>query len=262
MRSTSFRADPPARAQFALGRCADARITTQGEASANRRAHLECLSGESSPPLSLPNRRRSILMSNQLGNHFLASARQTGASSQRPDIKFARLIARERSRTASRYALLSLASGSLALFVDSSVDMTRLAQAASAGDEAAAKALLHAAEDDVCGLALRSCSRTLARFVTESSVRTWVWRIAARHPSRVCRGRRESVSFELLHERLTTTAAKKLSQRPDPQGERAHARTPFALYRRKAALPRPRATHRVRARPKRAARRAAVCARR
>src|SRR6266700_3174680 len=100
-------------------------------------------------------------------------------------------------------------------------DLERLARAAAAGDKAAAQDILSALEDDVYGLALRMLGHPadaedaaqeilvivlthLGSFRGESSFRTWVWRIAAHHLSRVRKGRRETISFELLDERLKT----------------------------------------------------------
>ena len=44
----------------------------------------------------------------------------------------------------------------------------------------------------------------LGSFRGESAFRTWVWRIAANHLARVRRGRRETITFETLDERLRT----------------------------------------------------------
>jgi RNA polymerase sigma factor (sigma-70 family) len=115
-------------------------------------------------------------------------------------------------------------------------DLSLLAKAAAAGDKTAAQALLRALADDVYGLALRMLGHPadaedatqevlmivlthLGSFRGESSFRTWVWRIAAHHLSRVRRGRRETLSFELLAERLTTGYREQASQRPDPEAD-------------------------------------------
>lgn len=114
--------------------------------------------------------------------------------------------------------------------------MTQLAEAARAGDKVAARDLLRALEDDVYGLALRMLGHPadaedaaqevllivlthLGSFRGESSFRTWVWRIAAHHLSRARRGRRETVSFELLEERLSSGYREEASERPTPEAE-------------------------------------------
>ena len=98
-------------------------------------------------------------------------------------------------------------------------DLAALARAAAAGDQVAAKAVLGAVQDDVYELALRMLGHPadaedaaqeiliivlthLGSFRAESSLSTWVWRIAVNHLARVRRGRREVVTFELLGERL------------------------------------------------------------
>jgi len=115
-------------------------------------------------------------------------------------------------------------------------DLSQLAEAAAGGDKAAAQELLRALADDVYGLALRMLGHPadaedaaqeilvivlthLGSFRGESSFRTWVWRIAAHHLSRVRRGRRETVSFELLDERLSTGYREEVSQRPDAEAD-------------------------------------------
>jgi RNA polymerase sigma factor (sigma-70 family) len=59
----------------------------------------------------------------------------------------------------------------------------------------------------------------LGSFRGESSFRTWVWRIAAHHLSRVRKGRRETITFELLDERLTLGLRDEASERPDPEAD-------------------------------------------
>jgi RNA polymerase sigma factor (sigma-70 family) len=94
------------------------------------------------------------------------------------------------------------------------------ANAAARGDRAAAHEVLKAVQDGVYRLALRMLGHPqdaedatqevlvivlthLGSFRGESTLSTWVWRIAARHLSGVKRGRREADSFEALEERLT-----------------------------------------------------------
>jgi RNA polymerase sigma factor (sigma-70 family) len=115
-------------------------------------------------------------------------------------------------------------------------DLAALAQAAASGDKAAAQELLSALEDDVYGLSLRMLGHPadaedaaqeilvvvlthLGSFRGESSFRTWVWRIAAHHLSRVRRGRRETITFDVLDERLTTGLRDEDSERPDPEAD-------------------------------------------
>jgi RNA polymerase sigma factor (sigma-70 family) len=101
------------------------------------------------------------------------------------------------------------------------VDLAAAARAAAAGDQAAARSILDAFQDDVYGLALRMLGHPtdaedaaqeilvivlthLGSFRGESSLRTWVWRISVNHLSRVRKGRRETITFEALDERLRT----------------------------------------------------------
>jgi RNA polymerase sigma factor (sigma-70 family) len=98
--------------------------------------------------------------------------------------------------------------------------LTSLARAAASGDRAAAHEVLEAVQDGVYRLALRMLGHPedaedatqevlvivlthLGSFRGESSLSTWVWKIAARHLSTVKRGRREADSFEALEERLS-----------------------------------------------------------
>ena len=100
-------------------------------------------------------------------------------------------------------------------------DLEELARAAVTGDQAAATAFLEGIQDDVYELALRMLGHPadaedaaqeilvivithLGSFRGESSVKTWVWRIAAHHLGRVRKGRREVMSFEVLGNRLHT----------------------------------------------------------
>jgi RNA polymerase sigma factor (sigma-70 family) len=117
-----------------------------------------------------------------------------------------------------------------------SSELTDLAQAAAAGDKAAASAFLEAIQDDVYELALRMLGHPadaedaaqeilvivithLGSFRGESAVKTWVWRIAANHLIRVRRGRREVVTFEVLGDRLRSGLREEPSDRPDPEAE-------------------------------------------
>jgi RNA polymerase sigma factor (sigma-70 family) len=109
--------------------------------------------------------------------------------------------------------------------------------AAAAGDRHAAQDVLNAVSDDVYGLALRMLGHPadaedaaqeiliivlthLGTFRGESAFRTWVFRVAANHLSRTRRGRRETLSFELLDERLKSG----LGDEPDNPEAQAWAR--------------------------------------
>jgi RNA polymerase sigma factor (sigma-70 family) len=98
--------------------------------------------------------------------------------------------------------------------------LVAFARAAATGDRSAAHHVLQAVQDGVYRLALRMLGHPqdaedatqevlvivlthLGSFRGESTLSTWVWRIAARHLSGVKRGRREADSFEALEERLT-----------------------------------------------------------
>jgi RNA polymerase sigma factor (sigma-70 family) len=93
------------------------------------------------------------------------------------------------------------------------------AEAAASGDRAAAQRLLAGIQDSVYGLGLRMLGHPadaedatqeilvivlthLGSFQGEARFSTWVFRIAANHLLRARRGRRETLSFELLAERL------------------------------------------------------------
>jgi RNA polymerase sigma factor (sigma-70 family) len=119
-------------------------------------------------------------------------------------------------------------------------DLAETGRAAAAGDRAAAQALLDQIQDDVYSLALRMLGHPadaedaaqeiliivlthLGAFRGDSSLKTWVWRIAANHLARVKRGRRETLSFELLGERLRTGLRETSSDQPGPE-EQAMAR--------------------------------------
>ncbi len=116
----------------------------------------------------------------------------------------------------------------------SGAELTARAQAASSGDREAAGEILEAVADDVYELALRMLGHPadaedaaqeilvivlthLGSFRGESALSTWVWRIAVNHLSRVRRGRRETVTFEILGERLQTGLRHEPSGRPDPE---------------------------------------------
>jgi RNA polymerase sigma factor (sigma-70 family) len=114
-------------------------------------------------------------------------------------------------------------------------DPSELAARAAGGDRAAAEALLTSIQDGIYKLALRVLGHPsdaedatqeilvvvlthLGSFRGESALRTWVWRIAARHLSRMKRGRRENLSFELLSERLET-GLRSSSEPVNPESE-------------------------------------------
>ncbi len=119
------------------------------------------------------------------------------------------------------------------------IDLAERARAAAKGDKVAAHAILEAVQDDVYGLALRMLGHPadaedaaqeilviilthLGSFRGESAFRTWAWRIAANHLARVRRGRRETITFEILDERLRT-GLRQVAEEPDPE-EQALAR--------------------------------------
>jgi len=106
------------------------------------------------------------------------------------------------------------------------------AREAAAGNKAAPRAVLEAIRDDVYRLALRMLGHPadaedaaqeilvivvthLGAFRGESSVKTWVWRIAANHLVRVKRGRRETATLDVLDDRLRT-GLRLASPEPDP----------------------------------------------
>lgn len=114
----------------------------------------------------------------------------------------------------------------------SSEDLGEIAQRAAAGDRAAARKVVESIAAGVYELALRMLGHPadaedaaqeilvvvvthLGSFRGESAFSTWVWRIAANHLVRVRRGRRETMSFELLDERLTTGLASSPASGPE-----------------------------------------------
>jgi len=114
------------------------------------------------------------------------------------------------------------------------VDLAERASAAAAGDKGAAREVLEAVADDVYELAMRMLGHPadaedaaqeilvivfthLGSFRGNSAFKTWVWRIAANHLARVRRGRRETIAFETLDDRLRTGLREKPSDRPDPE---------------------------------------------
>jgi RNA polymerase sigma factor (sigma-70 family) len=116
------------------------------------------------------------------------------------------------------------------------VDLATQARLAAAGDKAAAQSILDAIQDGVYELALRMLGHPadaedaaqeilivvlthLSSFRGESAFRTWVWRIAANHLARTRRGRRETISFEVLDDRLRTGLSDEPSERLDPEAE-------------------------------------------
>jgi RNA polymerase sigma factor (sigma-70 family) len=115
-------------------------------------------------------------------------------------------------------------------------DLADLARKAAGGDKVAASAFVEAIQEDVYELALRMLGHPadaedaaqeiliivithLGSFRGESSLKTWVWRIAANHLVRVRRGRREVVTFEVLGDRLRSGFREEPSERPDPEAE-------------------------------------------
>jgi RNA polymerase sigma factor (sigma-70 family) len=118
---------------------------------------------------------------------------------------------------------------------DRTIDLAGWARAAAKGDRVAAHQILEAIQDDIYGLALRMLGHPadaedaaqeiliivlthLGSFRGESSFRTWAWRIAANHLARVRRGRRETITFETLDERLRT-GLRQVPERPGPEEE-------------------------------------------
>jgi len=59
----------------------------------------------------------------------------------------------------------------------------------------------------------------LGSFRGDSAFHTWVWRIAANHLARVRKGRRETVTFEILGERLRTGLREPVLELPDPESD-------------------------------------------
>jgi RNA polymerase sigma factor (sigma-70 family) len=119
---------------------------------------------------------------------------------------------------------------------ETSIDLAERARAAAHGDRNAAQAILEAVQDDVYHLALRMLGHPadaedaaqeiliivlthLGTFRGESAFTTWVWRIAANHLGRVRRGRRETVSFDVLDERLRSGLDDGAAAAPDPEAE-------------------------------------------
>jgi len=116
------------------------------------------------------------------------------------------------------------------------IDLTAVARAAASGDRAATRSILDAFQHEVYSLALRMLGHPtdaedaaqeilvivlthLGSFRGESSLKTWVWRIAVNHLSRVRKGRRETISFETLDERLRTGLNTEESDPGDPESE-------------------------------------------
>jgi RNA polymerase sigma factor (sigma-70 family) len=114
--------------------------------------------------------------------------------------------------------------------------MTALVSAAARGDRAAATEILEAVQDDVYGLSLRMLGHPadaedaaqeillvvlthLGSFRGESAFRSWVWRIAANHLARAKRGRRETITFDTLDERLTTGLRDEPPRPLDPESD-------------------------------------------
>jgi RNA polymerase sigma factor (sigma-70 family) len=116
------------------------------------------------------------------------------------------------------------------------LDLAQQARAAAAGDRTAAQHVLDAVSDDVYGLSLRMLGHPadaedaaqeiliivlthLSSFRGDSSLRTWVWRIAANHLAHVRRGRRETMSFETLDERLRSGLRDEATGVPEPEAD-------------------------------------------
>src|SRR5207245_46709 len=115
-------------------------------------------------------------------------------------------------------------------------ELLGLVREAAAGNRAAAQAVLEAIEDNVYRLALRMLGHPadaedaaqeilvvvlthLGSFRGESAFSTWVFRIAANHLARVRRGRRETINFDTLDERLRTGFREDEASAPDPETE-------------------------------------------
>jgi RNA polymerase sigma factor (sigma-70 family) len=113
-------------------------------------------------------------------------------------------------------------------------ELTEAARRAAAGDRTAARQVVDAVADDVYELALRMLGHPadaedaaqeilvivlthLGSFRGKSALSTWVWRIAANHLANVRRGRRETITFDVLEERLSTGLRDEPAQRPDPE---------------------------------------------
>jgi|SRR5882724_2881660 len=116
------------------------------------------------------------------------------------------------------------------------VDLAELAREAAGGDKAAAQTILDTIQDGVYELALRMLGHPadaedatqeiliivlthLGTFRAESTFKTWVWRIAVNQLARVRRGRRETITFEVLDDRLRTGLREEPSERSDPEAE-------------------------------------------
>src|SRR5262249_26514486 len=110
------------------------------------------------------------------------------------------------------------------------------AKTAAGGDREAARQLLTAVQDQVYRLSLRMLGHPadaedaaqeilvivlthIGTFRAESAFSTWVFRIAANHLMRVRRGRRETLSFEILGERLDRGMRAGADEPADPEIE-------------------------------------------
>src|SRR5437762_12579082 len=113
--------------------------------------------------------------------------------------------------------------------IENPEELAARVRAAAAGDADAVRGVVEAVQDPVYRLALRMLGHPadaedaaqeisvivvthLGSFRGESAFLTWVWRIAARHLSRVKRGRREVLAFDVLDDRLRSG----LGDEPDP----------------------------------------------
>jgi RNA polymerase sigma factor (sigma-70 family) len=113
-------------------------------------------------------------------------------------------------------------------------DLAELARAAAAGDRAAAQRVIEGIRDRVHDFAMRMLGHPadaedaaqevciivlthLGSFRGESAFTTWVLSIAANHLMRMRRGRRETVTLELLDERLRTGLREPLDEKLSPE---------------------------------------------
>ncbi|MEO7731018.1 MAG: RNA polymerase sigma factor [Kofleriaceae bacterium] len=115
-------------------------------------------------------------------------------------------------------------------------ELVELVRTAAGGDRDAACAVVEAVQDDVYQFALRMLGHPadaedaaqeilvivvthLGAFRYESAFTTWVWRIAANHLARVRRGRRETIAFDTLDDRLRTGLREEPAEPSDPEAE-------------------------------------------
>jgi RNA polymerase sigma factor (sigma-70 family) len=113
-------------------------------------------------------------------------------------------------------------------------DLGEHARAAATGDKHALTLVIEGIRDNIYHLALRMLGHPadaedatqeivivvlthLGSFRGESRFQTWVWQIATRHLMKVRRGRRETLSLEVLDERLRTGLGEPRAE--DPQAD-------------------------------------------